>query len=130
MGRPGVEAPANWDGIYFGPEAGDSMIRFGRIAHAGGGDLGFLDGVWRKASVYIDQSAPTIQQTFVIKGQGEGVHLARSQSVIRDSLIAGHGRAGLVSRGSGRPQLTNLTVVDNQGDGVWSGMAPWRLAIR
>ena len=120
VGRPGAEAPANWDGIYFGPEAGDSMISFGRIAHAGGGDLGFLDGVWRKASVYIDQSAPTIQQTFVIEGQGEGIHLASSQSVIRDSLIAGHGRAGLVSRGSGRPQLTNLTVVDNQGDGVWS----------
>ena len=120
VGRPGAEVPSSWKGIYFGPEAGDSLLSYGMIANAGGSDIGFLDGVHRRTSVYVDQSAPTIQQTFVVEGLGEGIHLASSQAVIRDSLIAGHGRTGLVSRGAERPQLTNLTVVDNQGDGVFS----------
>lgn len=119
VGRPGAEGLASWKGIYFGPEAGESVLANSTIAQAGAGDIGFLDGVWRRTSIYIDKSAPGIEQSFVVDGHGEGIHLSGSESIIVNSLVAGHERAGIVSRGAVRPSLKNLTVVNNKGDGVF-----------
>ncbi len=119
----------NWQGIYLGPGAGESLLRRCLLSYAGGDSLGVINGAWRRDTIYIDQSHPSLLHNEIVHGAGHGVELFSSDAVLRHNVIrqtAPDHYPILFGNLDCFPQLIGNEGIENGGYGV--GLSPGSLA--
>ena len=77
--------PGDWRGIYLGPQATESRVRYCRFQYAGGESVGNLNGSLRRAVMYVDKSAPLIQSNAFLSSAGNGLDLFGSGATVADN---------------------------------------------
>ena len=81
-GEVGLPAQGDWNGIYFGPQSGDSRLSHCELRYAGGESIGNINGSWRQTAIYIDKSHPEIADSKIIESAGNGIEVFSSDALI------------------------------------------------
>jgi len=112
-------SPGDWKGIYLGPDANNSIMQFCTISHAGRDSLGYYNWAYRKTSLYIDKSSPTIKELTIKSGNGNGIELFNSSASVVNSLIFKNTGNGIALTEGSSSLIANNTIVVNNGSGTY-----------
>lgn len=82
----GFEAGA-WRGIYFGPDAGGSLLDSSRI-DGSSLDQAILHGRWVRSGVYVDGCSPTLRDLRIDVPSGNGIELYQSDAVLTGNHVS------------------------------------------
>ena len=142
--RSATPAPNDWLGIYFGPNAGNSVLRNATVEYTGG-NLVFARNAYRNASIFVDGSSPTLDRVTVAHSGGIGIEIfasglrlsgstlrdcaahalkiqAASQPILDNDTFAANGATGnnytVAMDASSTPVVSNLTFTSNAFQGV------------
>jgi hypothetical protein len=118
-GRAAAPEPNAWRGIYLGPNAGNSVLRFCHILNAGASDLGYLNGAWRRSALYVDNSAPQLSDLQIARSGAYGASFFGGNALLASSLISSNAWSGVITMAENRTILANNTIVANTGVGAY-----------
>jgi len=110
-------AVGQWAGIYLGPTAGASALKWVNIRCASGyrdgnGLINVHGGV-QYASLMLDTCSPPIDNITISKGWRDGLYLYASNSAVTNSLFTTHGYSGIVLAACTNPTMTGITTAGN-----------------
>lgn len=97
--RAAAPAKGDWNGIYLGPGAGGSVLKYAQVHHASGlgycyygcRGLGTYNGADRYAAVYVDNCSPSITNCLFANGYGNGIEVYQGKPVIQDNTFQDFG---------------------------------------
>jgi hypothetical protein len=109
-----VAAPGNWLGLYLGPGAGSSVMNNCAVSFSGaynnGYGLGDFHG-WRKTSVLVDSSSPSLFGLRVTNSGTNGIELYASHANITYGRLESIGATGLVADGNSNPSVSHVNFI-------------------
>jgi hypothetical protein len=104
--------PGDWRGLYFGPGAGESQLRYCLLSF-GGDNLGYINWANRPTTIYVDQSSPTFDNITLTYSQYHGLWFNSSHSEVHGANIQFCGGHGLIAEGSSRINLGDTSFAHN-----------------
>ena len=110
-----VPLAGDWNGIYLGPAASDSSVRYSELRYSGGDHIGNLHKSLRQTAIYINASDPSIQHSRILGSAGSGIEMFSSHATIESNRFedVAEGRYAILFHGlNSFPVLT-----DNEATG-------------
>lgn len=101
--------PGSWRGIYFGPQAGKSILKFATLEY-GGNHLATINGSVKYASLITHLSSPTISSVRITKNANVGAMFSGGSPVMTSSVMDGSGATGIQILNEGMARLINNTL--------------------
>lgn len=119
-----AEAPVRfigpWGGMYFGRNSGASVLQHCELNDAGAVNLGIFNGNWRRAAIYVEQSAPRFEHVSVNRSGGNGIELHHASPVFVGARISDSVNHGLMAHEESRPNLVNTQFIRNGSAGYYT----------
>ena len=119
-----------WAGIYLGPQAGASVLRWVDIRYASGYNNGAgvanVHGGVQYASLMLDSCHPRVDNVTISEGWRDGVFLYASNSAITNSQFTTHNYSGIVIAGGSAPTITGVTSAGND-TGIYTANSSFAL---
>lgn len=106
-------APGQWYGLYFGPDAGSSVLDHLTVAYAGRDSLGYFHNTYRYTSIYLDACSPTFNNLQVLNSGRDGVNMWESSSTFNNLTITGSGGFAIQAQSNCRPVINTGKFQDN-----------------
>ena len=114
--RSTTPAPNDWLGIYFGPNAGNSILRNATVEYTGG-NLVFTRNAYRNTSIFVDGSSPTLDRVTVAHSGGIGIEIYASGLRLSGSTLRDCAAHAMKIQASSQPVLDNDTFASNGATG-------------
>jgi hypothetical protein len=113
-----------WAGIYLGPQAGVSVLKFVNVRYGAGYNNGAgtanVHGEVRYASVLVDGCNPVLDNVQIRDGWYDGLQMWGASPTVRNSMITTHGYSGIVTQLASAPTISGVTVAGND-TGIYTG---------